>query len=278
MPSPDWRQLAQRQLADYDARDPGRMFEEAPAIKSPGEAYLLQIEVAKLRILRGERLAGFKIGCVSDVVRRQLGMDRPLFGHVFCDEIRISGAELDPAAFANLAIEGEFAVRLARDIPDSDWLRSHMGGALAAFFPVIELHNYVLRGRQPALELIASNGLHAGIVLPSQETKIDDPDQLSAETISVFQNGKTIGETTGNAVPGGPLGTLCPIIDQLGLFGIRLKKDQLVLTGSPLPLYPVKPGDSIDVVSGSHGRVNAKILAHHGSSDRSDDRPIRRSR
>lgn len=260
MPSPDWKALARRQLADYDRHDPGRMFAQAPAITSAAEAYQLQIEVASLRTARGERLAGYKIGCVSDVVRNQLGMDGPLFGHVFCSEVRRSGTELDPIAFANLAIEGEFAVRLAADVPDSDWLRAHQAEALAAAFPVIELHNYVLRGQQRSLELIANNGLHAGVVIPADEYGMNDPDRLLDEPISVRRNGHTIGQTTGNAIPGGPFGALCQIVDQLGLYRIRLKKDQLVLTGSPLPLYPVMPGDSIEVVTGDLGSVTAAIL------------------
>ena len=261
MSSPDWTELARRQLADYDAHDPGRMFTEAPVrIASPAEAYRVQIEVARLRIARGERLAGYKIGCVSDVVQRQLGTDRPLFGHLFASEIRGSGARLDPAAFANLAIEGEFAVRLAADVTDADWLRTHGSEALAAVFPVIELHNYVLRGNQPAVELIASSGLHAGVVIPNEETGTCDPDLLLNESISVFRNGQMIGQTAGSAIPGGPFGTLCRIVEELGIYGIRLKRDQLVLTGSPLPLYPVNPGDFLAVVSGGHGRLDATVV------------------
>ena len=259
MPTPDWRQLAQRQLADYDAHDPGRMFEESLLIASTDDAYRLQIEVANLRIARGERLAGYKIGCVSTVIQGQLGMDRPLFGHVFSSEIRFSGAQLDLADFANLAIEGEFGLRLAADVPDSDWLRKHQSEALAAAFPVIELHNYVLLGRQRAFELIANNGMHAGVVMPEQESGIDDPDRLREEPLSVRRNGHCLGTTTGNAIPGGPFGTLCAIVDQLALYGIGLKRDQIVLTGSPLSLYPVSSGDLIEVDTGSLRRVVARV-------------------
>jgi 2-keto-4-pentenoate hydratase len=110
---PDLRELALKQLADYDALDPGRAFEGPPPVVSQADAYALQMEVAKLRITRGEQLAGYKVGCVSEVMRKQLGIDRALFGHVWCSELHHSGAALDPAAYANLAIEGEFAVRLA---------------------------------------------------------------------------------------------------------------------------------------------------------------------
>ena len=222
-------------------------------------AYALQMEVAKLRIARGERLAGYKIGCVSDVVRRQLGMDRALFGHVWASELHESGTELDPAAHANLAIEGEFAVRLAADIPDAQRFESHKQQALAAIFPVIELHNYLLRSQHPAVELIANNGLHAGAVLPTAETGATDPDLLLDETIAVFINGEKEGETRGGSVPGGPFQSLCRLAEHLAVYGIQLQKDQIVLTGTPLPLYPVAVGDSIEVRTRHLGEVKASV-------------------
>lgn len=139
------RSLAERQLADYDARTPGRMFSGPPPVVSQAEAYFLQLEVARLRGERGECLAGYKVGCVSELIRRQLHTERAMFGHVFASEVHRSGAALDPQAFAKLAIEGEFAFRLSQAIPDSDWLQQHRREAFASIFPIIELHNYVLR-------------------------------------------------------------------------------------------------------------------------------------
>ena len=66
--------------------------------------------------------------------------------------------KLSHASYANLAIEGELAVRLGDD------------AEIARIFPIIELHNYVFRSEAPNLqELIANNGLHAGAVLPATE-------------------------------------------------------------------------------------------------------------
>jgi 2-keto-4-pentenoate hydratase len=79
-------------------------------------------------------------------MQRQLGLDRPVFGHVFESEIHASGAALNPGNFAGLAIEGEFAVRICRDIPDSGWIERHPMEVISSAFPVIELHNYVFRG------------------------------------------------------------------------------------------------------------------------------------
>ena len=61
---PDLDELAKRQLADYDAHYPGRIFEAGSGFLSVPQAYALQIQVARLRLNRGEPLAGYKVGCV----------------------------------------------------------------------------------------------------------------------------------------------------------------------------------------------------------------------
>jgi len=229
-------EIARRQLADYDAHRPGRIFEDAAFTLTIAEAFEVQRQVAALRAARGEAVAGYKIGCISEAVQRQLGLDRPAFGHLFVTELYRSGAVLDAAAYDGLAVEGEFAVRMAGDL------------SIASVFPVIELHNNVFRGtvRTPQ-ELIANNALHAGVVLPPLEIPWPDPAELVHETISVFRNGELLGAANGGAIPGGPFASLAKVAEHLACVGGALKPNQIVLTGSPLPLYPVRPGDHIVV-------------------------------
>jgi len=228
--------IARRQLADYDAHRPGRIFEDAAFTLTIAEAFEVQHQVAALRATRGEAIAGYKIGCISEAVQRQLGLDRPAFGHLFATELYRSGGVLDPAAFDGLAIEGEFALRIAADLQ------------VASVFPVIELHNNVFRGAVPtSQELIANNALHAGVVLPSHEIACPDPTELNREMISVFRNSELLGSASGDDIPGGPFASLAKVAEYLASVGAALKPDQIVLTGSPLPLYPVRPGDHIVV-------------------------------
>jgi hypothetical protein len=62
-------QFAKRQLADYDRHRPGTLFEDRAIELTVGESYALQFEVARLREARGERVAGYKIGCISPVMQ-----------------------------------------------------------------------------------------------------------------------------------------------------------------------------------------------------------------
>src|SRR5262249_33990517 len=151
-----------------------------------------------LRESRGESVCGYKVGCVSEAIQRQLGIHEPVFGHLFEGEAHRSGVSLDAANFAGLAIEGEFGFRLAEDFRDKQ--------SLGAAFAVIELHNHVFRAPAArAADLIANNALHAGVVLPAEEAQRD---WLVEETISVIRNGTVLGSANGAALPGGPLASL----------------------------------------------------------------------
>lgn len=252
--------LAKRQLADYDRHQPGSLFADGAVTMTVEEAYALQNEVARLRQDRGELVAGYKIGCVSKSVQSQVGLDRPVFGHVFETELRHSGVVLDSREFDGLAIEGELAVRLAEDIPDAEWVRTHPERVIAAAFAVIELHNYVFRNSiLTAQELIGMNAMHAGVVLPFHEPEVHDPEVLLEEPISVCRNSEVLGTATGRALQGGPFGSVLWLAEHLSHFGRHLRRGQIVLTGSPLPLYRVAGGDHIAVISKSAATVTAVI-------------------
>jgi 2-keto-4-pentenoate hydratase len=260
--TPDLDQLARRQLADYDAACPGLLFAEPESDLTVPEAYELQFKVASLRQLRGESVGGYKVGCVSPAVQKQLGLNQPLFGHIFDSEVYRSDVSLDHNRFHQLAIEGEFAFRMAEDVPDAEWLAANAQHAIEAAFAVIELHNFCCRApaAKRAQELIANNGMQAGVVLPEEEGRFHGTDELLDEKISVLRNGVVLGAETGRALPAGPLASLIFLVEQLGKVGKFLCRGQIVLAGSPLPLYRAEPGDRFEVNCDRLPRVRSRIL------------------
>ena len=104
--------LAARQLFDYRRRTPGSYFAEAGASLTLDEAYAVQMEVARLRCAAGDSVAGYKVGCIGSGVVEQFGMSGPIHARLFRSEIRNSGDKLQYDAYANLAIEGEMAIRI----------------------------------------------------------------------------------------------------------------------------------------------------------------------
>ena len=240
IPEAELERLARRQLSDYDAHQPGTVFDGTGIGLSLDDAYRLQIRTVRLRLARGERVAGYKIGCVSEAIRRQLGIEHPVFGHVFEGEIHTSPVLLRTTSFSHPGIEGEFAVRLSRPVRDPAELREAPDRFVREVFPVIELHNYLFRGTEPsAAELVANNALHAGVVRPS------GPGARAPR--SPIEVRVSVGSSVDARAVVDPLATLPELVVRLAEFGIRPAAGDLLLTGSPLPLYAVGGGDVVTV-------------------------------
>ncbi len=236
----DLRELAGRQLADYDAATPGRIFSGPGPGLTVDEAYRLQIEIARLRQARGEAVAGYKVGCVSETVRNQLRVDHPVFGHVFLSEIHGSPASLDHTSFCNPAVEGEIAVTLSEDADSPEQLAAAPERFVLDWMPVIELHNYLFRGAEPsATELVSNNALHAGVV--------SVPGGAVAGAGNPVRIRVQINDRTHESDAYDPLATLGDLALRLAAYGIRPRRGSLLLTGSPLPLFAVQPGDFVSV-------------------------------
>jgi 2-keto-4-pentenoate hydratase len=242
----DIERLAIGQLADYDARVPGRLFDQPVDLTIP-QAYALAGAVARLREERGERIIGYKIGCTSKAVQEQLGISQPIFGRLYDSECYRPGDRLSLARFADLAVEGELAVRLSRDLPGPALLESEYLEAIDTVFPVIELHHYVLRSLEPCCsELIANNGMHAGFVPAAEETHCGSTANRVRD-LRVCIDDVEMGVVAEPWTMGSPGASLRWLTGHLAEFGLQLLRGQVVLTGSPMRLFPVGPGNRIVV-------------------------------
>ena len=147
--------FAARQWRDYQQRTPGSAFADPALSMTLEEAYAVQMETARLRCAAGDAVAGYKVGCIGAGVAEQFGMSGPIHARLFRSEIRRSGEILRYDSFVNPAIEAEMALSIDDD------------GRIAAAFPIVELHHFVfLAPRKTLAELIANNGINAGIVIP----------------------------------------------------------------------------------------------------------------
>jgi 2-keto-4-pentenoate hydratase len=242
------RALALRQWRDYQQRTPGSAFINPELLLTLDQAYHVQMEVARLRCMGGDSIAGYKVGCIGPGVVEQFGMSGPIHARIFHSEIRSSGATLQFNAYANLAIEGEMALRIGDN------------NDIVAAFPVIELHHFVFRAARKTLaELVANNGINAGAVVPQQlETTYLDH-WKSAKTLSVSINGKIIDAGAPWAMPGGPTESLDWLRSDLDRFGNAPRPGDLVLAGTPLGLHPVEPGDHVVISVDGKEYVDCRI-------------------
>ena len=241
--------LADRQWHDYRTGQPGTCFADPGFVLDLSDAYELQDAVATLRVSAGDSLIGYKVGCTGAGTVQQFGMEGPIRGCLFESEVRQHRCAVTGNEFANLAIEGEMAVRIGAD------------GMIAAAFPVIELHHFVFRGTRKTLpELVANNGLNGGFVLPSEDwlllrDYIERPGELS-----VWINDRLTAAGELWPMRAAVHGSLGWLREHLAKRNQALLPEQIVLAGTPLGLYPVRAGDRIVVRVDDKAAVECVVL------------------
>jgi 2-keto-4-pentenoate hydratase len=241
--------LATRQWRDYRRRCPGTYFGEPHPAVSCDEAYEVQRAVAMLRCADGDRVVGYKIGCVGAAVVEQFGMSGPIHGRLFASELRASGADLEAVDFANLAVEAEMAVRIG------------VAGEIAVEFPIIELHHLVFRASPRTLsELIANNGLHAGVVLAPSASERAPGGWRSDSILALVVNGVPIDSGAPWATAGGASEAVRWLRDSLAQYGCGLSTGDMILTGTSLGLHPVRRGDHVMVTIDGAPVVDCRIV------------------
>jgi 2-keto-4-pentenoate hydratase len=246
--------LARRMLDDFDARNPGTVFSEGLRLELD-DAWRLQTAVASLREQRGEAMAGYKIGCVCENNQRAMGLSHPVWGRLWSSEQHEDGAQLGKDDFANVALEAEFGVTLSRAIDQNNASAEEVADAIEFIYPVIELHNLVMRGDAPnGHELIANNGIHAGVVR-GRGVKVSRA-PLTTDLALVF-DGETIDSRPVLPWPEEILSAVKWLAGQLASTGRQLEKGDLILTGAFGP--PIALGDKtrVDVTSSAFGNVSA---------------------
>ncbi|MEZ5702307.1 MAG: hypothetical protein R3E42_10690 [Burkholderiaceae bacterium] len=76
------------------------------------EAYAVQRELVALRVAAGERIIGWKLGYTSEVMRRQMGIDRPNFGPL-TDRMLLGSGDAVDERLVQPRVEPEIGLRLA---------------------------------------------------------------------------------------------------------------------------------------------------------------------
>ena len=192
-------------------------------------------------------VAGYKIGLTTPIMQQLCGVDEPVYGTIFRKEVHHPRAELSARNYCRLGIETEIALRLGEDLPQggarASW-RDRVAAAVESCMAAIELledlhHDYK---RLSAAAMVAGNVWNAGVVIgaPVSDWRRLDLAQLTAR-LSI--NGREIGTGKGGDVMGNPLNALAWLAEARAAAGTPLKRGEIVMTGSMVPIQFPSAGD-----------------------------------
>ena len=227
------------------------------------QAYRAQDAAIAHRLARGESVAGYKVGCTSKSIQRQLGLTEPYCAKVMAPHVLAEGTPLRWTDYVDLAIEPELVVRFAHDLDPAHLDDADIIAAIDYLSPGIELHHFKFWLGQPtSQELIVSNGLFAGLVVGRQRVAPAALD-FASEIFRVTKDGVPVVEGVARDIMGGPLASLRWLATKLAQRGERVHAGHLVIPGSPVALVPVRADSDITVEITGVGRVSSRFIAAH---------------
>ncbi len=231
------------------AHDNGRPIDRATiaplADLVRGEA--LQDEAVALRIDRGERPIGFKIGFTNHTIWPIYDVHAPIWAPVFDSTVRLldtPSARIELGHWMQPRLEPEIVFGLGRSPagPDPaqlleaiDWVAHGVEIVQSAF----------VDWKFSAAEAVAAFGLHAALLVGPRHrlATISDPRTALASMSIRLESGHQAPVTgRGADVLGSPLAALGHLVAQLARRGRRLDAPAIVTTGTLTDAMPLVPG------------------------------------
>jgi len=235
-----------------------------PADGGPADMEAALTVQREIVALSGMESVGFKVGSTSAEAQRILGTTEPGASPVLDGFLHISPAEIpiDPAHAP--AIEGEFALRLGRDVPprDTEYSLDEISDAVDAVAGAIEVVGSRFAGGlggKGRLLTTADCGANIALAVGAWVTDWRRFD-LAAHQVSVSANGALREEGTGARALGHPLNVLHWLANRRSQTGRGLLKGEIVSTGTCTGVLPVAPGDHVVAEFGALGSVDIRFV------------------
>ena len=252
-------QTAQFMLDQHNLK---QNFKNLPRTLMPSdinEAYKIQ-EIFQKNSGRGN-LGGFKIALASKIQQELCGIDHPIAGGIFANEIKTSPAIFELQNFHGLGLEFEIAVTISDDLKpemgpfNNQNIRRYIKSLSPAFELIID-RNADYSNINP-LSMITDNAWCSGIVLGKE---LPDWTNLDLDTIQskLFWN----DETPQNAMikDANPIESLLWVSNLLTSLGRTIPKNSVIITGSVIKTRAPKNGDNIIYNVGNLSEVEIKII------------------
>lgn len=245
--------LARTLLAAWDGAQCVPLPSAAAEGLDTATAYAAAERVRQLRLARGERAMGWKIGFTNRGIWDEYGVYAPIWGHMYDTTVHdvSPGETVTVSHLPEPRVEPEIVLGIGRDL--------HPGMDLAAIAGAIDwvAHGFeIVQSVYPgwafaAADCIADGGLH-GALLVGPRRCLSDAERatlvkdLSALRVTLLRDGAAVDSGSGANVLDGPLQALSHLVAVLAddPFNPPLAAGEMVTTGTMTRAFPVRPGET----------------------------------
>ncbi len=210
------------------------------------EAYTAQTAVhAKFSERRGA-FAGRKIALSSKAMQEMVGIDQPVAGAFFANDLLTSPATIALSDYRHLGVEFELAMELNRDVGPGEgtFTAQSAVAVIASVKPAFELieDKDADYSDLDVLTMMADNAWCAGVVLGAEIAGWRDLD-LGDIASEVRQTG--VEPEAANTGAADPMGSLAWVLNHFAGRGMTLSKGEHIITGSAVRTRFPSAGDKI---------------------------------
>ena len=206
---------------------------------------------------------GWKIAATSKAGQAHIGVDGPMAGRLLAERRIPDGGSLVLGSNLMKVAEMEFAFRFGEDVMPraQPYSQAEVLDRVSALHPAIELPDsrYDRFETVGDLQLIADNACAHYFVLGDPAPKRWRDLDLAAYTVRGLKNDAIAETGMGANVLGDPRIALTWLVNELSRFGMPLKKDQVVITGTCVKPMPIAVGDRVAGDFGELGGISVSI-------------------
>ena len=224
------------------------------------DAYWISRRLLERRLASGERLIGKKIGVTSKAVQNMLDVHQPDFGYL-TDKMRYaSGSEVPISReLIQPRAEGEIAFLLKHDLNRPGVTPEDALAATEGVMPCFEIVDSRIRDWKIRIEDTVADNASSGLFVLGDMVGTAGVDFVDCQ-ITVQKNGGFLSEGRGAAALGSPLICVAWLANTLGAYGIPLKAGEVILSGSLVPLEPVRAGDAMSLTITGVGSAEVRFV------------------
>jgi 2-oxopent-4-enoate/cis-2-oxohex-4-enoate hydratase len=156
--------------------------------------------------------------------------------------------------------EGELAFVLKRDLLGPGITPGDVVAATDCVMACFEVVDSRIEGWKIKIcDTVADNASSGLFVLGKERVLPQKVDFVTCGMV-VEKNGEVLSTGAGAAALGSPLVCVAWLANALGKYGTPLRAGEVILSGSLVPLEPVKPGDAMRVLVGGVGSASVRFV------------------
>jgi 2-oxo-hept-3-ene-1,7-dioate hydratase len=226
------------------------------------DAYAVQHEWVGMKLARGRKLVGRKVGLTSKAMQTSIGIDEPDYGALLDDMVFKDGTDIPIDRFIEPRLEVELAFVLGRPLKGPNCTMLDVLSATDYVVPAIEIIDArqqrvdpETKGGRTIVDSISDNAADAGIVLGGRPIRPMDVD-LRWVAALLARNGQI--EETGVAagVLNHPCNGVAWLANKLHAFDVTLQPGEIILGGSFTRAIFAHKGDTFHADYGPLGSIS----------------------